>query len=375
MIDQDDEATGPTDVERLLLAAREAHRERLKLAAAARMAGLGHWEWDLEAGLVSASDELCRLHGVEPGELDGSYAGFLDRVHPDDRMLVDGALRAAAAGGPLRAHHRIVVGDGLVRSVRLRGEASRDAGGRPTRVFGVCWDVTDEDGLREALSDREQLLFMAAHELRAPLTSLRLCVESLRRNPAVAPLAARQLDVIDRDERRIARLVEDLLDLGRIRSVDLPLELGPVDLRDVVLEVTRRMAVDVARSGSCLTVEAGPAVVGRWDRARLDQVVTNLLGNALKFGQGRPVDVAVAVDGQRARLAVRDQGMGIARELHQRIFEPFQRAHDARRMGGLGLGLTIVRTIVERLGGDVQVESEPDRGARFTVQLPLEPGI
>ena len=184
----------------------------------------------------------------------------------------------------------------------------------------------------------------------------------------------RQLEVIDRDERRIARLVDDLLDLGRIRSGQLHLELASMDLCELVNEIARRMTVEIGRSGSPLTLAADSPVVGRWDRSRLDQVVTNLLANALKFGQGKPIDVRVTADDGRARLVVADNGIGIAPELHQRIFEPFERATEARQYGGLGLGLYIVRTIVERLGGEARVESERGRGSCFTVELPLEAG-
>src|SRR5215510_5239953 len=142
MIDHNDEAA-VTDVEELMFVAHQAHRERVKLATAARLAGLGHWQWDLDSDTVAASDELCRLHGVGPGDLDGTYTAFLARVHPEDRSETDHLFRAALAeAAPFRHHHRILLGDGLVRILRTRGEVFSDDRGRAAQVFGVSWDVT-----------------------------------------------------------------------------------------------------------------------------------------------------------------------------------------------------------------------------------------
>jgi len=226
---------------------------------------------------------------------------------------------------------------------------------------------------RQDLAEREELVFVAAHELRSPLASLRIAVETLRRKQPEGPRLARLLEVIDRDERRLTRMVGELLDLGRIRSGQLDMDLDVVDLGDVVQEAVGRMGAEIARSGSSVAVSAGAGVIGRWDRSRLDQVVTNLVGNAAKYGAGRPIDVQVDVGaGGCARLMVSDQGPGIPVDVQQRIFQPFVRAPGLREAGGLGLGLYIVQTIVQRLGGDVRVDSAPDHGATFTVELPMQ---
>jgi signal transduction histidine kinase len=228
---------------------------------------------------------------------------------------------------------------------------------------------------REQLAEREQMMFVAAHELRSPLASLRIAVETLRRKQPSGARLERLLEVIDRDERRLTRMIGELLDLGRIRSGQLDLELDTVDMADVVHEVVARTAGDIARSGSPLSVHTSGPVVGRWDRSRLDQVVTNLLTNATKYGRGQPIEVHVDTfagpNGRRARLSVIDHGSGIAPETQVRMFEPFARGPGLRESGGLGLGLYIVQTIVQRLGGEVRAESVPGHGATFTVELPL----
>jgi len=229
--------------------------------------------------------------------------------------------------------------------------------------------------LAAALGDRERLISIAAHELRNPLCSVRFCLQTLERNgAALASPAAKMLEIMARGERKIARLIDDLLDLGRIRTGQMEMELSPFDLCDVVRDVSALMEAQTVDIGSSLNLELDGPVVGCWDRARLDQVVSNLLANAFKYGQGRPVIVRAGVDRQRevGWLAVVDQGLGIERELQEGIFEPFKRGTSIGHREGLGLGLFIVRGIVEQLGGAVRVDSRPGVGSTFVVELPLQ---
>src|SRR5262245_4421448 len=151
-------------------------------------------------------------------------------------------------------------------------------------------NVREHRRLVDALGDRERLISIAAHELRGPLCSVRLCLQSLLRSRVpLAPKASRMLAIMAKAERRVATQIDDLLDLGRIRSGQLELELSSFDLCEVVREVSQQLAADAARAGAKLNLEMRAPVVGRWDRLRLDQVVTNLVANAIKYGQGRPV--------------------------------------------------------------------------------------
>jgi signal transduction histidine kinase len=243
------------------------------------------------------------------------------------------------------------------------------------RMAMAIRNVREHMRLVDALSDRERLISIAAHELRGPLCSVRLCLQSLQRSRVpLAPKAIRMLEIMAKEERRVARLIDDLLDLGRIRSGQLELELSSFDLCELVREVGAQMALQTANKGAKLNVDLQGPVIGNWDRSRLNQVVTNLLSNAVKYGQGRPVIIRVSGDNQRgfARLEVTDNGLGIPPELHGRIFEPFKRAVPMGQQDGLGLGLYIVRSIVQQLGGAVHVDSRPGAGATFVVELPLE---
>ena len=236
-------------------------------------------------------------------------------------------------------------------------------------------DVSEKERLldqaQQAVRLRDEFLSIAAHEIRGPITSMRLAVQSLRAGSLPAEALPQSLDIIDRSQRRLADFVEKLLDLGRIQTGALQLDLEPTDFAEVVREVVGRHQVELERSGSSVDLRSDPSVVGNWDRLRLDQIVTNLLTNAIKFGLGKPIEVEVTGQAGRARLLVRDHGIGIPLDVQQRIFQAFQRGVSIRHYGGLGLGLHIVQTIVDALGGRVEVDSEPGAGATFRVELPV----
>jgi signal transduction histidine kinase len=175
---------------------------------------------------------------------------------------------------------------------------------------------------------------------------------------------------VERQLRQLTRFVDELLDVSRLRASQLTLELGQVDLAAVTREVAARLSPELSRSGSQLTVRAGGEVVGLWDRVRLDQLVVNLLDNAIKFGLGKPIEISVDVDGEDAVLVVRDHGIGIAPQRIGAVFDPFERAVSPRHYGGLGLGLYLSRCVVEAQGGTITVESVPGQGSTFTVRLP-----
>jgi signal transduction histidine kinase len=225
----------------------------------------------------------------------------------------------------------------------------------------------------EAIRVREDFLAVASHELHTPLTSLMLTVQSQMRHLSPSPpeRAKASFEVIERQGRRLSKLVNDLLDVSQIAAGGPSVELEPVDISALVREVAERFADDASRARSPLRVQAEEPVVGSWDRGRLDQVISNLLANAIKFGAGEAIDVSVVREGGDALLVVRDRGIGINAEHLPLIFERFERGVSSRRYGGLGLGLYIVRSIVDKLGGRVRCESKPGAGATFVVSLPL----
>jgi signal transduction histidine kinase len=258
------------------------------------------------------------------------------------------------------------------------------------RVVAIARDITERARIRverellyretvDALRARDEFLSIASHELRTPLSALQLQVEMLLHpmgpqtgEPIGEPmrkklqLAARQID-------RLTRLINELLDVSRITSGRLRLEREQADLASIARDVIERFSDDAAKAHCTVTIDAREPVIGLWDRLRLEQVVTNLLTNAFKFGAGKPIELAVSRHGPHARLAITDHGIGVAPENIERIFHRFEQASPTRTYGGLGLGLYIVRGIVEAHGGIVRVASTPGVGSTFTIELPVQP--
>ncbi len=230
---------------------------------------------------------------------------------------------------------------------------------------------------QEAVRLRDDFLSVASHELKTPLTPLSIKLQSLARlaesahAEEFATRLPRDVEIMRRQVRRLSDLIHDLLDVARISGGRLKLELEEVDVAELAREVAARFEPEAERARGRLDVRTEGPLVGRWDRLRLEQVITNLLSNAVKYGAGKPVHMRVEPEGEKARLTVWDEGIGIEPRLLARIFEKFERAVSERHYGGLGLGLYISRQIVEALGGSISVESEINQGARFTVRLPL----
>jgi PAS domain S-box-containing protein len=236
------------------------------------------------------------------------------------------------------------------------------------------------DTAQKAIRLRDDFLSIASHELRTPLSSLRLQIEMMlrmaQRKGVQSPpptMVMKNLEMQVRQVDRLSKFISELMDVSRISAGKLHLEIEEVDLAALVGDVAGRFDEEAAKAGCELVLVANEPVSGRWDRFRIEQVVTNLLTNALKYGAGKPVEVTVTKEGQFARLAVRDYGIGITPEDAKRLFERFAKATTARTYGGLGLGLYIAREIVEAHGGTIRVESHPGAGSTFTVELPSEP--
>jgi PAS domain S-box-containing protein len=231
---------------------------------------------------------------------------------------------------------------------------------------------------RDAIRLREEFLSVAGHELRTPLTALLLQLQSLRgafQNGVVVQNLPRWLERAGRacdHAVRLGRLVDELLDVSRITSGRIVLHCETFDLAELAAEVVERHGPDIAHAGSRVDFEHGGKTVGSWDRARIGQIVTNLLDNAIKYGDGKPIRVSVTGAENGVSIVVCDQGIGIRPEDQGRVFERFERAVSDRHYGGFGLGLWIVRELAEAHGGSVHFESRQGRGSTFTVEMPYE---
>jgi PAS domain S-box-containing protein len=304
--------------------------------------------------------------------------------HPDHlQRVVERFQRHLAAGEPWEDTFPLRSRTGEYRWFLSRARPIRDDTGRVRRWFGTNTDVTEqreaEARLKEALRARDEFLSIASHELRTPLTSLKLQMQMTQRRIARGGPDAYSPEWVDRlveqsnrQIDRLARLVDDMLDIARIQTGRLVIEPAPVDAVELVRDVLERLGPHLAEAGTPASLAAPEALEAEWDRFRVEQVVTNLLTNAMRYGGHKPVVVTLQARDGHIRLSVRDQGLGVPKESQERIFNRFERAISANDVSGLGLGLFISRQIVEAHGGRIWVESDgPGHGATFHVELPV----
>ncbi len=233
--------------------------------------------------------------------------------------------------------------------------------------------------LQVAIHMRDDFMSMVVHELRTPLNTLFL--EAQLRNMLLDRGRADIFDMaylqamVARDKRQIEammRLIDDMMDASRIRSNQLSIRPGPVELSALLARVVDNLSNQALAAGCTITLDSGKPVAALWDEFRIEQVVINLLTNALRYGAGKPVEVSLSLLPQGACISVRDQGRGISEPDQQRIFQQFERIAIDDGTGGLGLGLYITRQLVEAHGGTIVVESRLGEGSVFTVTLPVD---
>jgi PAS domain S-box-containing protein len=355
--------------------------------------------------IVSVNATLCDLCGASADELADVL--FTERVAAEDAALLGRRLRAAAdddaAFGPMdvrlahsgggRVHVEMSAsrfdGDGgdrlilcLLRDVTPQRRDLARLGAAHDEAQAIAAEHTERlssayEETREALRSRDHFFSMAAHELRTPLTPLTLHVQGLLRaiqsDRAPSAQALRtSLAALEKHVSHLTRLIDQMLDLSRLKAGRMPINKELVDLALIVRDVAARFAPEAERLGARIVVRGEERAFGRWDPLRIDQVVTNLVSNALKYGQS-DVDVLLRADGARTVLEVKDRGQGIARDDQARIFQRFERVARDARARGVGLGLWIAREVVVAHGGEINVVSEPGEGATFVVDLPCDP--
>jgi len=380
--------------------AREASEARLKLAVDAARMGL--WEWNLLTGDVRGSERQAGLWGSPPKTARLHVDEAMQRIHVEDRPRVKEALDAAVQGRTPVYHceFRVVWPDGSVHWISADGDVLRETSGRATHIVGVSRDVTER---REAERERQELLvreqraraeaetanrrkdqFLAvlSHELRTPLTPVLARLALLRNDRSLSQEQRSALDMMRRNVELEARLIDDLLDITRIIRGSMHLHVEVVDAHEKIRNAVEIYQSEIEAKALRLDVrlEAQRHLV-KADAARLQQVFWNLLSNAVKYTR-RDGSITIrsfnrgAVqegNGQPALVVeVIDTGIGIEPDVMARLFDPFEQGEQVltRRFGGLGLGLSISRSLVNMLGGKLTAVSEGrDRGARFTVEL------
>ena len=231
--------------------------------------------------------------------------------------------------------------------------------------------------LRAAIAARDQFIAIAAHELRNPMTPIvgqvQLLVSRARREQA-SPALLRGLEMLEMAVDHYVKRATTLLEITRLNAEQIPLQLSDFDLCELVRECVRKYQQLAARAGSTLHCDLSAPILGNWDRLATEQILDNLVSNAIRYGDGKPVTIEVQSDPDWVVVRVVDRGIGVALADRQRIFQRFERAAGMSRSGGFGIGLWLSSKLVQAQAGVLELESEPGSGSTFIVRLPRDVG-
>jgi PAS domain S-box-containing protein len=383
-------------------------KERLEVAASAGIVGI--WEWDIEQNRLLWDQVMCQLYGMPQASRSWTYAEWLDTIHHDDRAGSDARMQAALSGEQeYRDEFRIRWPDGSLHYIKAAARVSHDAEGRPLKMVGIDYDLTEQKEVQLAQDRMNSLLeqrvaqrthelerardaaeaanlakstFLSnmSHELRTPLNAILGFAQLMERDQRIPEDERSNIATINRSGKHLLSLINDVLEISRIESGQLSLNLEVVDLQEQLDNLAEVMGVRARQKGLSLVLEQAadlPAFI-RVDATKLRQVLINLVSNAIKYtAQG---EVRIGVFGQpedeRFLLVfdVSDTGEGIAAADLERIFHAFYQTEQGAALGdGTGLGLAIGRKYAEWLGGALQVDSVPGEGSVFHFSLPVEP--
>lgn len=368
--------------------ANEELRHKEALLSETQHAGqVGCWEWNVGDDHVTWSDEMYRLHGLPP-QIKIDYRDVLKLVHPDDRAKVDSAVKEAVARiAPFQFDRRVVWPDGTVRWLTSRGRVYAGSDGTVTHVMGTTVDITDmmlimqeltgaNEQLKKMDQRRREFLATISHELRTPLVNMQGAIDTLFTGRAGehTEMQLRIFDLLNRNNLRLARLIENLLNFSLIEAGKFTLEKKSIDLRDPL-----RLAVDsqtplANKAGLACTLDLPSSpVLAPADHDRFIQIVSNLIDNAIRFAKSE-ITIALKAEGGMAIISVEDDGPGIPPERKDTLFQPFAPQEEKSWKRHVGLGLSIVKSLTEAHGGDVSFQSPGDEGPRmrFIVKLPLK---
>jgi PAS domain S-box-containing protein len=337
---------------------------------------------DPNGRIVTWNPGAERIKGYQAEEIIGHIISRFYTPEDLDKGLPQKLLHQAETEGRVENEGWRLRKDGTRFWADVVISAVRDSSGRLRGFAKVTRDLTErrqmEEGLlqlaqtREALRLRDEFLSIASHELKTPITTLQLQLQSVReRIEALDQRVVSKVDRATRSSEQLAQLVDSLLDVSRIATGRFELKPERFDLAESVREVIERFQDAATHAGCELSSRIEGSLLGTWDRLRIEQVLTNLLANAIKYAAGAPIEVSLARESETAILEVRDKGPGVPEAALPRIFNRFERAAPIQHYGGLGLGLYVVKEIVRAHSGMATAHNLPDGGACFSVRLPL----
>lgn len=352
------------------------------LVFALESASMGTWEIDLQKDIVHCSKAMLDIWGVDSETFHGERAALQSKVHPDDLEPMKNAINAAIERRSIyEIDYRIYPRPGELRWVNSRGRCTYKSGtDTPVRLSGVVYDITEQRMAREvaekAIRARDNMISISAHELLTPISGSKLHLQTLKKKLEKGDDLSRETLIkiakqTNHDLNRLSKLVADMLDISRINLGKLTLKREKVNLSALISDTVDRSMATIESAGCSVYVIVEPDVEAWIDSYRIEQVLSNLISNACRYAFGKKMEIRMEKKGDVARLTVLDRGIGIKTEDQLRIFERFERATTLNEKAGLGLGLFLVKQIVEAHSGHVFLESQFGKGAKFTVELPL----
>lgn len=344
---------------------------------------------DSSGNILLQNPASLKMHGFNSAEEMlkklSSYPNFfrLSTVEGEELSLEDWPLSRVLRGEKFIEYEVQVerVDTGKKFFASYSGTSIMDESKKTSIALMTLRDVTyrihSEQELKKAVSARDEFLSIASHELKTPVTSLKMQLQMTTRavKPETnevppAPMLAKVLEVSHRQVDRLTHLIDDLLDVSRIEAGKLSFKFEDVELVSLIKEIEERFSHTLSSSHTQLSFKAQKEVYLKADKFRIEQVITNLISNAIKYGGGKPIGVSLQATPEKAVIMVKDDGIGISSEYKEKIFGRFERATSHRNISGLGLGLYISKQIIDAHNGSIEVESAEGQGSTFIVELP-----
>ena len=377
-----------TDIDGLKRTKEALVENEARLRMALTAANMGSWDWNIPTGAIAWSDNLEEVHGLSPGSFDGTVEGIRKLIHHDDQGFVAETIERSIKGGTgFSAEFRIVWPDGSIHWMSGKGRVVTDENGRPVRLIGVGMDITERKRLEGELQQRvaelaeadrrkDEFLATLAHELRNPLAPIRNALLLMKRPSKDGFDHESERLMAERQVAHLTRLIDDLMDVARISQGKIELREERLDLLAVVRRAVETAGPSIRDKNHRLIVSLpDQPIFLDADMTRIEQVLSNLLGNAIKYTEHTgQIELTLEQRGAEVEVRLRDNGIGIPPEMLPRIFDMFVQADQSskRAEGGLGIGLGLVRTLVTMHGGTIEAKSEGlGKGSEFLVRLPV----
>lgn len=338
---------------------------------------------DAKGNIIFYNKRHYSYFGLDKNDEEGWAWTEQNMHHPEDvEKTIERWTHSLQTGEPYEIEYRLRRRDGEYRWHLGRAMPLTNRNGEIVEWFGTNTDIHEaklsQEKLEEALSIRDEFLSIASHELKTPITSLNLQNEIMELLLAGEKVDKTEmfetLDSYKEQTRRLENLVDGLLDINKIQAGRMDFHFAPFDLRSLVMSVGKKFGLEFKKSGTDFNIDMPSDLIVNWDFDRIEQVLINLTSNVLKYAPGADVQVSASVvDGDRARIVFADNGPGISEERLPKIFNRFERAASSKKISGLGLGLYIVKSIIEAHGGSISAYNQDSGGAMFKLELPLSP--